>query len=81
MGRDAMSVVDGVLKVFGVDALRITDASILARVTTGNMTAPCVVISELAAAQAVAKSDDDRRLIKSLRTIHEQRILTPLKGR
>ncbi len=49
MGRDAMSVVDGKLKVYGVDQLRIADASILPRVTTGNTMAPCVVIGEQAA--------------------------------
>jgi choline dehydrogenase len=50
MGRDAMSVVDGTLKVYGVDGLRIADASIMPRVTTGNTMAPCVVIGEQAAA-------------------------------
>jgi choline dehydrogenase len=50
MGRDAMSVVDGRLKVYGVDSLRVADASILPRVTTGNTMAPCVVIGEQAAA-------------------------------
>jgi len=50
MGRDAMSVVDGQLRVYGVDGLRIADASILPGVTTGNTMAPCVVIGECAAA-------------------------------
>jgi choline dehydrogenase len=50
MGRDAMSAVDGRLKVYGVENLRIADASILPRVTTGNTMAPCVVIGERAAA-------------------------------
>jgi choline dehydrogenase len=49
MGRDSMSVVDGKLKVYGIEALRIADASILPRVTTGNTMAPCVVIGERAA--------------------------------
>jgi len=49
MGRDGMSVVDGRLKVHGVESLRIADASILPRVTTGNTMAPCVVIGERAA--------------------------------
>jgi choline dehydrogenase len=49
MGRDAMSVVDGELKVYGIDGLRIADASILPRVTTGNTMAPCVIIGERAA--------------------------------
>ena len=44
-----MSVVDGSLKVYGVDNLRIADGSILPRVTTGNTMAPCVVIGERAA--------------------------------
>jgi choline dehydrogenase len=50
MGRDAMSVVDGKLKVRGVEGLRVADASVLPRVTTGNTMAPCVVIGEQAAA-------------------------------
>jgi choline dehydrogenase len=49
MGRDAMSVVDGNLKVYGVDNLRIADGSIMPRVTTGNTMAPCVVFGERAA--------------------------------
>ena len=48
MGNDAMAVVDGNLKVHGVDRLRIADASIMPRVTTGNTMAPCVVIGERA---------------------------------
>src|SRR5262249_50243946 len=49
MGRDAMSVVDGNLKVYGIDNLRIADASIRPRVATGNIMAPCVIIGERAA--------------------------------
>jgi choline dehydrogenase len=41
-----MSVVDGSLKVYGIDNLRIADGSIMPRVTTGNT--PCVVIGERA---------------------------------
>jgi choline dehydrogenase len=48
MGRDAMSVVDGNLRVYGIDNLRIADGSIMPRVTTGNTLAPCVVIGERA---------------------------------
>jgi choline dehydrogenase len=50
MGRDAMAVVDGHLRVHGLEALRVADASILPRVTTGNTMAPSVVIGETAAA-------------------------------
>ena len=42
-------MVDGQLKVYGVDRLRIADGSIMPRVTTGNTMAPCVIISECAA--------------------------------
>ena len=49
MGRDSMSVVDGQLKVYGIENLRIADGSIMPRVTTGNTMAPCVVIGERAA--------------------------------
>jgi choline dehydrogenase len=49
MGRDAMSVVDGKLKVYGIEHLRIADGSIMPRVTTGNTMAPCVIIGEGAA--------------------------------
>jgi choline dehydrogenase len=49
MGRDAASVVDGELRVYGLKNLRIADASIMPRVTTGNTMAACVVIGERAA--------------------------------
>jgi choline dehydrogenase len=48
MGRDKMSVVDGKLKVYGVQNLRVADGSILPRITTGNTMAPCVIIGERA---------------------------------
>jgi choline dehydrogenase len=49
MGRDAMSVVDGNLRVYGIENLRIADGSIMPRVTPGNTIAPCVIIGERAA--------------------------------
>ncbi|MFC4169024.1 GMC oxidoreductase [Teichococcus aestuarii] len=49
MGRDKMSVVDATLKAYGVDGLRVADASIMPRVTTGNTQAPCAIIGERAA--------------------------------
>ena len=66
MGRDAMSVVDGKLKVYGVDGLRIADASILPRVTTGNTMAPCVIIGERAA--DALRSDHKVELASALST-------------
>jgi choline dehydrogenase len=49
MGRDEMAVVDGDLRVYGIEQLRIADGSIMPRVTTGNTMAPCVIIGERAA--------------------------------
>ena len=49
MGEDPLSVVDGELKVYGTENLRIADGSILPRVPTGNTLAPCVVVGERAA--------------------------------
>ena len=49
MGQDAMSVVDGELRVHWLKNLRIADASIMPCVTTGNTMAACVVIGERAA--------------------------------
>jgi choline dehydrogenase-like flavoprotein len=49
MGRDDMAVVDGNLRVYGIDGLRIADGSIMPNITTGNTMAPCVIIGERAA--------------------------------
>jgi len=49
MGRDEMAVVDGSLKVRGIERLRIADGSIMPEITTGNTMAPCVIIGERAA--------------------------------
>lgn len=49
MGQDAMSVVDGQLRVYGISGLRIADGSIMPNITTGNTMAPCVMIGERAA--------------------------------
>jgi choline dehydrogenase len=53
MGRDSMSVVDGQLKVYGIENLRIADGSIMPRVTTGNTMAPCIIIIGERAAQSL----------------------------
>ena len=49
MGSDAMAVVDARLRVHGIAALRIADASIMPTLTSGNTNAPSIMIGEKAA--------------------------------
>ncbi|RBW50610.1 GMC family oxidoreductase [Marinobacter sp. F3R11] len=49
MGTDKLSVVDGRLRVYGIEGLRIADGSIMPEITTGNTMAPCVMIGQRAA--------------------------------
>jgi len=50
MGADPMAVVDDVLRVHSVDRLRVIDASIMPRITSGNTNAPAYMIAEKGAA-------------------------------
>jgi choline dehydrogenase len=55
MGRDAMAVVDPDLKIHGVQGLRVIDASVMPRITSGNTNAPTYVIAEKGA-RAILKT-------------------------
>tara|TARA_R110002020_G_scaffold197968_12_gene399105 strand:- start:851 stop:2173 length:1323 start_codon:yes stop_codon:yes gene_type:complete len=49
MGTDELSVVDGRLRVYGIQGLRVADGSIMPEISTGNTMAPCVMIGQRAA--------------------------------
>ena len=46
---DRMAVVDGELRVIGIDGLRVADASVMPTITSGNTNSPTLMIAERAA--------------------------------
>jgi choline dehydrogenase len=49
MGRDAQAAVDGRLRVYGIDSLRVADGSVFPKIPRSPTMAPCVAVGERAA--------------------------------
>ncbi|MDX1562050.1 MAG: GMC family oxidoreductase N-terminal domain-containing protein, partial [Gammaproteobacteria bacterium] len=60
MGSDPLAVVDDRLRVHGIERLRVIDASIMPRITSGNTNAPTVMIAEKGAEFMLAERRANR---------------------
>jgi choline dehydrogenase len=57
MGQDERAVVDPELRVYGVDALRVADASVMPFIPSGNTNAPTLMIGEKASDLLLAQAE------------------------
>ena len=55
---DPFAVVDDQLRVYGVQGLRVIDASIMPTVTSGNIVAPVIMIGEFVISQYLLMIND-----------------------
>ncbi len=57
MGPGPQDVVDHQLRVHGVQGLRVVDASVFPRITSGNTNAPCIMLAEKAAHMVLTEAE------------------------
>ncbi len=68
MGNDPMAVVDPELRVYGVEGLRVVDASIMPTIITGHTNAPTIAIGEKAADLIKAARHSSQQTPQAVRT-------------